>query len=372
MRIKKLSIINFRNYDKLELNLNSNINIIYGENGVGKTNLIESIYILAFTKSHRFFIDNNLIKKNKDFSHIKGEFIINNIYNKLEVNILKNKKILKKDNKEINKISDYISIINLIIFQPEDLEIIKGSPNNRRLFINIELSQLYGNYVEILNKYNKILKMRNNYLKNNLNIDKNYYEILTDHMINYILILIKIRRKFINKINKKVTNIYKNLTGIDNFYIKYVPNIDIFSEDDIENKNQIKETYKKIMNQEIKYKLTILGPQKDDLEFYIEDKNLKYYGSQGQQRMAILAFKLAEIEIIKEIKHQNPIILLDDVFSELDIKKRNNLLKYIKNNGQVIITTTDLNNIDENILKKAKKIKIKDGKIVRKGDENER
>ncbi len=363
MIIKKISIKNFRNYDSLNLVFSKKINIIYGENGVGKTNLLESIYLLAMTKSHRSFLDNNLIKENKLFSNVKGDFEINNISYKFEINLSENKKIIKKDNNEIKKLSDYLSNINIIIFYPDDLQIIKGSPIERRNYIDLELSQIFNNYIEILTKYNKILKMRNNYLKNSIKFDKNYFDIITEHLIDYALILTKLRKKFINKINEKCEKIYKNLTGLDNFSIKYISNYG-----EKTTKEELKEMYKEIENQELKYNVTLLGPQKDDLEFYIGDKNIKLYGSQGQQRMAVLALKLSELEIIKEIKNYPPILLLDDVLSELDIEKRNKLLSYIKNNCQVIITTTDLKNIDENILNKSKKIHINNGKIIRKGE----
>ena len=363
MIIKKLSIKNFRNYDSLNLVYSKKINIIYGENGVGKTNLLESIYLLAMTKSHRSFLDSNLIKENKEFSNVKGDFEINNILYKFEINLTENKKIIKKDNNEIRKLSDYLSNINIIIFYPDDLQIIKGSPIERRNYIDLELSQIFNNYIEVLTKYNKILKMRNNYLKNSIKFDKNYFDIVTDHLIDYALILTKLRKKFIGKINDKCEKIYKNLTGLDNFNIKYISNYE-----DKLTKEEIKEMYKEIEGQELKYNVTMIGPQKDDLEFYIGDKNIKLYGSQGQQRMAVLALKLTELEIIREIKNHPPILLLDDVLSELDIEKRNKLLSYIKNNCQVIITTTDLKNIDDSILNKSKKIHINNGKIVRKGE----
>ncbi len=366
MIIKNISIKNFRNYDSLNLRFNSKINILYGKNGVGKTNLLESIYLLALTKSHRSFLDNSLIKKNKDFSNVKGNFVINEIDYVFEVNLTENQKMIKIDNQEIKKLSDYLSKINIIIFYPDDLQIIKGSPNERRNYLNLELSQIFTNYIEVLTKYNKILKMRNNYLKNSLKYDKNYFDILTDHLIDYALIITKLRKKYISKINDKCSSIYENLTGIKNYNVKYISNYN-----DNYDKETIKKMYENILNQEMKYKVTLIGPQKDDLEFFIEDKNIKNYGSQGQQRMAVLALKLAELQIIKEYKNQIPILLLDDVLSELDIDKRNKLLSYIKNNSQVIITTTDLKNIDESILKKSKKICINNGKIVRKGDKNE-
>lgn len=365
MIVKLLNIKNFRNYDNLKIKFNPKINIIYGNNGEGKTNLLESIYFLALTKSHRSFIDNSLIKKDKNILNVKANFEIYNIISNFEINIFENKKILKKDNNEIKRLSDYLSNINVIIFYPDDLQIIKGSPVERRNFLNIELSQIFNNYIDILNKYNKILKMRNNYLKNNIIFDENYFDIITEHMIDYAIILTKLRKKFINKINLKCAEIYKNITLLDNFYIKYVSNIN-----EIEDKEKLKKMYKNIEQQEKKYKVTLIGPQKDDLEFYVENKNLKNFGSQGQQRLAILAMKLSELEIIKEIKGESPILLLDDVLSEIDIEKRNKLLKYVISKSQVIITTTDLKNIDEKILKKSKKIYIEKGKIKRKGEVN--
>jgi len=365
MILKNIELKNFRNYEKLKIKFGPKINIIYGNNGVGKTNLLESIYLLALTKSHKSFLDNNLIKKDKEISNIRGTFEINNIESNFEIDLAINKKIIKKDNYEIKKLSDYLSIINIIIFYPDDLLIIKGSPNERRNYLNLELSQIFKNYIDILLKYNKLLKMRNNYLKNTIKYDDNYFNILTDHLIDYGIIITKLRKKFIEKINEKCEKIYKELTNIENFNIKYISNYN----ENIE-KEDIKKMYYNIKNQEIKYKMTLIGPQKDDLEFYIENKNLKNYGSQGQQRMAVLALKLSELEVIKEMKHEIPILLLDDVLSELDISKKNKLLKYIKNNSQVLITTTDLKNIDENILKKSKKICIENGKIVRKGDED--
>ena len=366
MIIKKLNIKNFRNYDSFNISFNQKINIIYGENGVGKTNLLESIYLLALTKSHRSFLDDNLIKQGKKISNVKGEFIINNILSKFEITLTENKKIIKKDNNEIKKMSDYLSNINIIIFYPDDLQIIKGSPNERRNYLNLELSQIFNNYIEILIKYNKILKMRNNYLKNSLKFDNNYFDVVTDHLVDYALILTKLRKKFINKINERCSIIYENLTGIKNFNVKYISNY----EDSID-KDSILKKYKEIMHQELKYNVTLIGPQKDELEFYIGEKNIKTFGSQGQQRMAVLALKLSELEMIKEIKNETPILLLDDVLSELDIEKQNKLLSYIKNNSQVIITTTDLKNIDEKLLLKSKKINIKNGKILRrKGDKD--
>ena len=362
MYLKDINITNFRNYDKLSLTFNKNINIIYGNNGQGKTNLLESLYLLGLTKSHRSYIDNNIIKKDKEYMKINGNIYINKIKTNLEIYMNKNDKVLKIDKKEIKKISDYISKMHVIIFSPDDLKLIKDSPSERRKFLNLELSQLNKDYYIILNDYNKILKMRNNYLKKK-NIDLEYFKILTDYLIEKAIYLYKLRNKFIERINENIQEIYKNLTNLDNFYIKYCPSIEIKEyENEIIKKSLLKE-FKNKKQKEIKYQTTLIGPQRDELEFYIENKNLKLYGSQGQQRMAILAIKLAEINIFKKYVDDYPILLLDDVFSELDKKKKNNLLNYIDSNIQVIITTTDLTTISKKLLTNAKLIKIDNGKI---------
>lgn len=366
MYLKKLKLHNFRNYDNVQLNLYKGINIIYGNNAQGKTNLLESIYVLGFTKSHRNFIDNSLIKQNQEYLTIEGIYK-DKFENKLNIYIDNKNKVLKYNGEVIKKVSDYLSLLNIIIFTPDDLEIIKGSPINRRKYLNLELSQLYSNYYVLINEYNKILKVRNEYLKKiykKESIDKNYLNILTNYLIDKSIMIYKMRKKYINRINEYVEKIYKDITNLSNFSIKYVPNIEININDKNLKEILVKE-YENKLNYDIKLCSTSIGPHKDDIEFYLDDKNLKYYGSQGQQRLAILSFKLAEIEIFKKYKDTTPILLLDDIFSELDDKKKNNLLKYISKNIQTIITTTDLNNLDSKLIKKSKLFNINDGNIVK-------
>lgn len=363
MYIKDINIVNFRNYDKLSLKFEKGINIIYGNNGQGKTNLLESLYVLALTKSHRSYIDSNLIKNDKEYLKITGNIYFNKIKTKLEISMDNKKKILKIDNNELKKINEYISRMNIIIFYPDDLELIKNSPNIRRKFLNMELSQLYSNYYVLINEYNKILKLRNDYLKKNHNFDKNYFNILTNYLIDKAIQVYRIRNKFIIKLNNNVKEIYKNLTGLDNFYISYITSINFDNYDKDYLKEIIEKELKKIYEKELKYKVTLIGPHRDDLEFYIGSKNIKQYGSQGQQRMAVLAIKLAEIDIFKQYKDSYPILLLDDVFSELDKRKKNSLLKYINNDIQVLITTTDLANINKELKDKSKLIQIDNGTI---------
>lgn len=367
MYIKKVKLHGFRNYQSLNVTLTKGINIIYGENAQGKTNLLESIYVLGLTKSHRSFIDNNLINKDSEYLTIEG--VVNNqkLDNKLNIYIDNKTKVLKYNNNTVKKISDYISIMNIIIFYPDDLELIKGSPQLRRKYINLELSQLYSNYFILINEYNKILKLRNEYLKKinkKVSVDKNYIDILTGYLIDKSIMIYKMRSKFINKVNLYCSKIYKDIMNLDGFSIKYRPSIEI----DINNPNlkeYLREEYNKKLDYDIRLCSTSLGPHKDDIEFFLDDKNLKFYGSQGQQRVAVLALKLSEIEIFKKYRESTPILLLDDIFSELDDIKKNNLLKYISKDIQTIITTTDLNNLDSKLIKKSKLFNINNGNIIK-------
>ena len=366
MQLKNLKIKNFRNYDDLKLELSDGINIIYGDNGQGKTNLLESIYVLSFTKSHRSFIDNTLIKNEKNNAIIKGT-LVNGLSYDLEIIIEKNKKQIKMDGNVINKIGDYIEKMNIITFYSDDLDLIKGSPQERRKYLNLGLSQISKNYYNTVNDYNKLIKTRNDYLKklsNKEKINQEYFDILTEYIVEKSVFIYQMRDKYINKLNNSCGTIYENITGKKGFHVKYVPSIELKDTSKETIRALMKEKLTEMVEKEIGVRSTLYGPHRDDFEFYLNKNNLKNYGSQGQQRAAILALKLSEIEIFKGHKKTNPIILLDDVFSELDKDVRNNLLDYIKNDMQVIITTTDLTHMDKKIINKAKLINIKQGKII--------
>lgn len=368
MILKKIDLVNFRNYEKLSTRFYKGINIIYGDNAQGKTNLLESIYVLGITKSHRSFIDNNLIKDGTKRAIISGSINKGSLDINLNIVIENNKKSLKIDNTNIKKVSDYISNMNIIIFYPDDLELLKGSPQGRRKYFNLELSQLFSNYYIILNDYNKLLKMRNEYLKkmnNKLFVDMNYFEILTNYLIDKAIILMKMRFKYIEKINNYCSSIYKDIMNLDNFMVKYIPSLMINFNDDLETKDNLRKFYKDNLNYDIKMCATNYGPHKDDYFFLLDENNLKYFGSQGQQRIAVLCLKLSEIQIFKKYKETAPILLLDDVFSELSDDKKNNLLKYISKDIQTIITTTELNNLDKKLIKKSKLFKIESGKLIK-------
>lgn len=360
MILTNLQLKNFRNYDNLDLSFNKKINIFIGNNAQGKTNILESIYVLSLTKSHRTNKDLFLIKKNSLFTKIIGTINDNDKNTKYEVLINENGKRVSINDKPLKKVSEYLSKINAIMFCPDDLEIIKGSPQERRSFFNISISGFNNDYVRYLNEYNKILRTRNEYLKNYEIINKDYLDVLTNKLIDLNIYIYNERKKYVETINKYLSNIYKDITGKTNIVLKY----DSFIEDEENLRNQLEDKFNMVYNNELFQKVTLLGIHKDDFSIFIDDVKINNYGSQGQHRIAILCLKLSEIKIYEEEYNKKPILLLDDIFSELDITKKSNIIKFIKNDLQVFITSTDLNNIDKKILKEADVYKIDNGKVV--------
>ncbi len=363
MYLKNIEIVNFRNIDKINLEFNKNVNIFIGKNAQGKTSILESIYSLAFTKSSKNFSDDELLKKDRLFFKIKGSLKIGNSIKKMEVLYGNDEKKVKINNILIARISDYVSNMNVIMFTPDDLDIIKKSPLIRRNFINIELCQLYNKYLVTLNEYNKILKMRNEYIRKHYsNIDYNYLDILTSNLIDRAMIIYDYREKYFSDINEYLDSIYKKIMKISGLRVVYKRSIDLH------NKSEYMSFYRDNYFSDIEKGSTNYGPHKDDFSFYLEDEDLKFYGSQGMQRIAILSFKLSEINLFKEIKGNYPIVLLDDIFSEIDLERRKNLLRFIKSNIQFIITTTDINNISDRIIERASVFTVKEGQIVKRSD----
>ena len=265
---------------------------------------------------------------------------------------------------------DYISYLNVIIFTPDDLEIVKGSPSVRRNLLNIELSQISKQYIKYYNEYNKLLKTRNEYLKvlfNNNIADENYLDIITDKLIEKAVFIYQKRKEYLDLVNQNIDKYYNFISGDSGLKVKYIPNIEIINYDSESIRKKLKYTFKKNYLKELNYGMTIYGPHRDDFVFEYNGNDLKYYGSQGQQKVAVLSFKLSEISIFNDICNSKPVLLLDDIFSELDIKKRNKLLKIINMNDiQSIITTTDLRNINKKYVENAFVFSVKNGIIERK------
>jgi len=360
MKINSLKITNFRNYDKLNLNFSDNLNIIYGNNGVGKTNLVESIYALSLTKSFRTNNDKNLIKKDELSTKIEGE-VKTNTLNNYQVIINKEGKKVKIDNNIISKISDYISNINIILLQPDEHMIFNSSPTSRRKLINIEISQINKEYLLYLSNYNKILKQRNFYLRElfiNSNASKDFLDILTKKLIDCGLKINDYRRKFINEINEYISNYYNKIFESGNLVVKYISDYDNKTEEELFN------LYKKNYNKEINLGNTSVGIHHDDINFLLDKQNLSEWGSNGQRKNAIFSFKLAELQIFYNKKGLYPILILDDLFSALDNEKIQKIVKLLDNDIQTFITTTDLEKVDNKLLKNSKIFNVIDGNVM--------
>ena len=360
MRIDKLSLTNFRNYDKLDINFNPYLNIIIGNNAQGKTNILEAIYYLSITKSFLIVNDSICIKNGKLFSKIVGNIQSNDSKKKLEFLINENGKKLMVNDNEIKKHASYIGILKVIVFNPDNIRLIKDAPGNRRKFLNVEISQLDSKYLNVLNEYNTVLKQRNEYLKviKNGKVNQVYFDILNSKLVDLAVYIYKVRVNFINLVNKYINDIFKDISGDDGLILNFFPSVDIF---DV--KKSMEDKINNNYDREIVYGNTLFGPHRDDLRFKIHDKDLILYGSQGQLKMAILALKLSEVKVFYEICGEYPVLLLDDLFSELDVLKRNKIISYLNKDIQTIVTTTDLENIDKDFIKDAYVYKIIEGKI---------
>ncbi len=370
MKIERLKLTNFRNYANLELEFNPKINIFIGDNGQGKTNILESIYILSLTKTNRQCQEDELIKFNEEITMIEGIIKNDTLIKKKKVAISKKKKQLFINNKEIHRNRDYIKDFSIISFTPNDLEIVKGSPNIRRNMMNIDISQLHNNYITFLNEYNKIIKIRNDYLKKmnlNGNSDIRYLEVVNKSLIEKATKIYEYRFSFIEKINEYLPIIYKKITGLSNLHIEFNNSIGLEKFDSFEIENVFQKKLKKNFNAELMQGMTLTGPHRDDFSFILNDMDMKSYASQGQQRMAVIALKISEIYLFKEILGEFPVLLLDDIFSEIDMKKRNKIIKFFKDDIQIIITTTDINDINNELLKNSVIYTVKNSKLTRKG-----
>ncbi len=360
MIIDRINLYNFRNFKTKTINFHSGINILVGENGIGKTSIIESIFCLSNLKSPRTNRLQDLIKKNDSFFIVEGSFLKNQQKKLLKIKYNGNKANILWGEKEIKK-RDMIHEIDTIIFEPDDLKLIKGEPSERREYLDLQLSQLIGKYYQLKKEYEKVLKQRNWLLKTikyEKKSDDVFLDILTEKIIEKGAYIYNIRKSYIDNINQEIDNIFFDVSGLKKLQIKYktTPNLENFNVEEI--KTIFREEFKIIRNEEIEKAVTLLGPHRDDFLFYLNEENLKNFGSQGQQRLSVISLKLAEIKIFEKLKERRPILLLDDAFSELDVKKKNKLFKYIKSDDQTIITTTNINNIEKKLIKEAKQINL--------------
>ena len=334
MWIKEIKLNNFRNYENKRINLENNINLFYGENAQGKTNIIESIFLASMGKSFRTNNEKEMISFNKDNFSVEILFEKSDREGKIKIN-LQNKKSVYLNGVKLKKLSELLGNINIVLFTPDDINILKDGPQKRRRFLDMMISQLRPNYMYVLNLYLKILEQRNNYLKQIKLENKNpeLLDIWDEKLAEYSEKIYIYRNEFIEKIKNKIDIIHKNITN-DKEEIK----IEYISE--CENKENFLKLLKERRKLDIIKGYTTKGIHRDDFIIYINNKQVNVYGSQGQHRTAILSLKLAELQVIYDEIGETPVLLLDDFMSELDEKRKKSFLENIKD-VQVIITCTE-------------------------------
>lgn len=357
MIIKSLELMNFRNYEFLDLKFSEGTNILYGDNAQGKTNVLEAIYLSATTKSHKGSKDKDIVGFDKEEAHIRTYLAKEGIEYKIDMHLRKNKsKGVAVDGQKLKKAADLLGLLNIVFFSPEDLSIIKNGPAERRRFVDMELCQLDNFYLYNLNHYNKIVNQRNKLLKDmyfNPQL-KDTLNIWDSQLVSFGSKIIERRRMFVGQLNEIIYGIHKKLSGDrEELIIKYEPDVEIDDFETILKKNQEKD---------IKLKQTSVGPHRDDFSFMTGNIDIRKFGSQGQQRTAALSLKLSEIEIVKKITKDTPVLLLDDVLSELDSNRQNYLLNSI-GNIQTIITCTGLDEFVNNRFEINKVFKVVEGTI---------
>lgn len=370
MIVENIALYNYRNYPLLNLKFNKKLNIIIGNNGEGKTNILESIYVLAITKSFRDSDVDNLIMHDQPYGIVKCNVSNQNQKKELKIEFYRDKsnKKIYLDDKQIKTYNDYLASLNVILFSQNDMDIIRGTPANKRKYLNVEIGQTSSKYIRIVNEYNKYLKQRNDLLKKynfSSESDKILLDILTSKLVDEGCLIYTYRNNYINDINSRISDIFEFFTGISGLKIRYINSISFSSFDLSVLKGELSKKFSKNIFKETTQGSTLYGPHRDDFIFEVDQRDLSLFGSQGQQRLAIIALKLSEIELLKNCTGCNPVILLDDIFSELDKSKRNKLLDYINKNVQTIITTTDIKNINKKYLKNAKVVTIKNGSVFK-------
>ena len=360
MWLKNLSIKQFRNYHNIEVDFNPKLNVFVGQNAQGKTNLLESIYFLALTRSHRTKTDKNLIQFEEEQLQVSGLLQKKTATIPLEIDLTQKGRITKVNHLKQARLSDYIGHMNVVLFAPEDLQLVKGAPAIRRKFIDMELGQIKPIYLSDLSSYNHILKQRNTYLKTTQNIDETFLSVLDDQLVEYGCRVMIHRADFIQKMDffgqKKHFDISDQLEELS---IRYQPSVNFVD------KKQLADSFymalQKSRSRDLFKKNTGVGPHRDDMIFLINGIEASF-GSQGQHRSLVLSIKLAEVELMESITKESPILLLDDVMSELDNNRQLKLLETISHNIQTFITTTSLDHL-QNLPDNLSVFTVNDGQL---------
>lgn len=366
--IKEITLTNYRNYTKTTIPFENKVNVILGENAQGKTNVMESIFVLSMAKSHRTSNDKELIKWDCEYAKLSGIVEKHRGPATLDLVISTKGKKAKYNHIEQKKLSQYIGSINTVMFAPEDLNLVKGSPQVRRKFIDMEIGQVSPVYMHDLSRYQKILQQRNQYLKQlqtKKQTDLSLLDVLTLQLSEMAAKILKKRFEFLQLLQQWAEPIHKGISrDLETLKIEYKNSIDVSEDADLSKMLEAyHQKFDKIKSREIDRGVTLAGPHRDDLLFYVNEKDVQTFGSQGQQRTTALSLKLAEIELIHQEVGEYPILLLDDVLSELDDFRQSHLLNTIQGKVQTFVTTTSIEGIHHETLEKAATYHVEAGQI---------
>lgn len=365
-----LRLNRFRNYEELELFTEHRVNLFIGPNAQGKTNLLEAIHALALTKSHRTNRDREMIRWNCESAVISGELERKLGDCRLELHITHQGKKARLNGLEQRKLSSFIGVLNVVMFAPEDLEIVKGSPRVRRRFLDMELSQIAPAYVHLLTQYHQVLMQRNRMLKqagHSLSgAEAALMDVWNEQLARYGTKIMQRRQNFIKKLEIWARRIHSGITGdTEHLGVAYRPSFDV---EDFGDETTVFEQFmiklSQVKDQELRRGTSLVGPHRDDLVFFINGKEAHVFGSQGQQRTAALSLKLAEIELITEETGEAPVLLLDDVLSELDHERQTQLIETFQSKVQTFVTATGVESVNLERLEDAQLFRVTDGRVV--------
>lgn len=370
MYLSELQLNHYRNYESVDVHFSPDTNVLIGENAQGKTNLLEAIYVLALARSHRTNTDRELIQWHEDFAKITGLVQRSAGKTPLELVLSQKGKKAKVNHLEQAKLSQYIGQLNVVLFAPEDLNIVKGSPAVRRHFIDMEFGQMSSKYLYNISQYKSILKQRNQYLKQlqrRQAKDLVYLGVLSDQLAAYGAEVTVARRQFLQQMEKWAQKLHQEITkDREVLTFKYQSQIpeEQLDQSVEEFYQQFQTLYEKQQIREVEQGTTLIGPHRDDVQFLVNDKDVQAFGSQGQQRTTALSVKLAEIDLMKAQTGEYPILLLDDVLSELDDLRQTHLLKTFQKKVQTFLTTTSLENVKKEIIATPRVFTVTNGVVI--------
>ncbi|MBS9336659.1 DNA replication/repair protein RecF [Fructobacillus papyrifericola] len=376
MELKELSLSHFRNYDQADLHFQPGVNVFLGQNAQGKTNLLESIYALALARSHRTKVDKDLVQWGEEQARIAG--LVENRFGKLPLALSwSNKgKQARVNHLDQPRLSTYIGQLNVILFAPEDLDLVKGPPAVRRRFIDIEFGQMNRTYLQLSSQYRQVLKDRNAYLKAwsfGAKKDQVFLDVLTEQLIELAAKLMLLKKRFLKELGEAAAKVHLEVANqkevLELQYKTAVSSTDLTDLETV--KTALQQTFSKQAEREKKQGTTLVGPHRDDFVILVNGVDVSNFGSQGQQRTAALALKLGEIDLMHQETGEYPVLLLDDVLSELDASRQTHLLMTIENKVQTFITAPSLSEVARSLIKEPKVFLVKDGTIEEEGQKEQ-